>query len=451
MSDNLNELLLSLIKRAEDRGATAADAVAVDQVEGSVRVRLGEVDQIQQARQRRVGLRVLMGGSQAISASGDLRPATLDQLVDTTCAMARLTASDPNAGLPEPEECGAAHVERPDLRDSAAIGFDLQQGVEWARRAEEVAMAQDARITNSEGGEFGFAHTSRHYAASGGVAGSYQSSSFSGAVVPVAVQEGAMERDYWYSFRRHYSDLLSPEEVGKIAAARTLRRLGAVQPKTGAVPVVFDHRTASSLVGQLASALSGYSIYRGASYLREQMGQQIASELVTIVDDATLSGGMATRPYDGEGLVGSCKTIVDSGVLKSYLLDSYSARKLGMKSTGNAARSVGDAPTVSPTNFHLKAAQCNPAEQLLDGISQGFYVTELFGFGVNLTTGDYSQGASGMWIVDGKLSHPVNEATIAGNLMQIMNDIEAAGDDLNPHKSVSSPSLRIREMMVAGA
>jgi PmbA protein len=451
MSASLNELLQELIERAESRGASGADAVAIDQVEGSVRVRLGQVDQIQQATKRRVGLRVLINGSQAISASSDLRADTLKRLVDDTCAIARLTASDPCAGLPDPQDCGAGHVERPDLRDAGAEGFDLERGVAWAREAEEIAMAQDERITNSEGGEFAFAHTSRHYAATGGVAGSYRTSSFSGAVVPVAIQDGAMERDYWYTFRRHFKDLKSPEEVGKIAAARTLRRLGAVKPKTGTVPVVFDQRTASSLVGQLASALSGYAIYRGASYLRDKLGQQIASKLITIVDDSTLDGGMATRPYDGEGLAGSRRTIVDSGVLQSYLLDTYSARKLDMRSTSNASRSVGDAPSVSSTNFHLLCPQPTPVDQLLDGISEGFYVTDLFGFGVNLTTGDYSQGASGMWILNGKLSHAVNEVTIAGTLQQMLNDVEAVGDDLDPHRSVSSPSLRIGQLMVAGA
>lgn len=446
----LNDLLERMIGRAESRGATAADALAVDYVEGHVRVRLGEVEQIQRARQRRVGLRVFFGQSQAMTASGDLREDTLDRLVDDTCAMARLTASDPYSGLPETGECGAFHAERADLYDAGADEFDLAAGAQWAQRAEESAMGVDARIDNSEGAEFGFSSVLRAYGASGGIAGSYRTSYFSGYVVPIARENDAMERDWWFSQRRHYRDLESAEEIGEIAAQRALRRLGARQVPTCKVPVVFDARMASRLVGFLASAASGYSIYRGASYLKGRLGERVASEGVTIVDDGTLVGGMGSKPYDGEGLATRRKAVVHEGTLETYLLDTYSGRKLELASTGNAARSVGDSPTVGATNLHMQPGGVGP-DALLDGVADGFYVTELIGFGVNTTTGDYSQGAGGLWIKDGRLTHAVSEVTIAGNLLNMFQDIDLVANDLDVHKGVSAPSLRIREMTVAGA
>ncbi len=449
MTDALTPMLERVIARAESKGATAADAVAVDYVEGSVRVRLGETEQIQRARQRRVGLRVFFGHRQAMTASGDLRESTLDRLVDDTCAMAQVTAEDPFSGLPDADQIVAGHFEREDLHDPSADGFELAAGATWAKRAEEAAMAVDPRIQNSEGAEFGFSSVKRAFAASGGVQGSYRTSYFSGYVVPVATDEDGMERDWWFSQRRKYADLESAETIGRIAAERTLRRLGAVRAKTCKVPVVFDERLAARLVGYMASALSGYSIYRGASYLRDRLGEQVASDLVTIIDDGTLAGGMGSKPYDGEGLATRRSAVVENGTLNSYMLDTYSGRKLSMQSTGNAARSIGDAPTVSATNLHLQPGEHSP-DQLLDGIKDGLYVTELIGFGVNTTTGDYSQGAGGMWIVDGKLSHAVSELTIAGNLLDMFKDIDAVADDLDPNRAVSSPSFRIRELTVAG-
>ena len=446
----LNDLLAAAIARAEARGATGVDGLAVDYLEGHVRVRLGEVDQIQRARQRRLGLRVFFGQRQAITSSGDLRPETLDRLVDDACDMARVTAEDPHAGLPDPGSTGAAHTERPDLFEPGADEFDLADGADWARRAEAAAMGADERIQNSEGAEFGFGSALRVYAASGGVQGSYRTSWYTGYVVPVATDEKGMERDYWYSQRHHLAELEAPEVIGQIAAARTLRRLGARQVPTTKVPVIFDERTASQLLGHVSGALSGYSVYRGASYLIDKIGERVASDRVTVVDDPLLRKGMGTKPYDGEGIATRKKTVIGAGVLETYLLDTYSAKKLGLQTTGNAARSVGDAPSARATNLHLQPGDCSE-EALLEGVADGFYVTELIGFGVNVTTGDYSQGAAGMWIQDGKLAFPVSEVTIAGNLLTMMQGVDAVADNLDPFRAVSSPSLRIREMTVAGA
>lgn len=450
MSRSLQDSVQHAVERAQRHGATAADAVAIDELEGRVKVRLGEIEEIQRSRQRRVGLRVLVGQRQAIVATGDLRPEVIDRLAADAVAMARLVAEDPFAGLPDPALCGAAHVQRPDLYDPIAETFDLDRGAAWAKACEAKALSLDPRFKNSEGAEFGFGSTERAFAASGGVSGSYRSSGFSGYVVPVAVDEnGAMERDYWYTHRHHLADLDTPEQVAEIAAARTLRRLGGRAMPTQVVPVVFDERMASSLLGQIAGAVSAYSIYRGASYLGGKLGQSVASPLVTVVDDGTLIGAPGSRPFDGEGIPTRRTVVIERGALSSYLVDTYSGRKLGLPSTGNASRSVADAPSVAPSNLRLLPGT-TPEPELLRGIAQGFYVTELIGFGTNLTTGEYSQGASGLWIENGELTHAVNEVTIAGNLLTMLQDVEAVGDTLYPNKAVTAPALRIRQLMVAG-
>ncbi|MFT5431521.1 MAG: PmbA protein [Myxococcota bacterium] len=447
-NDTLIPLLTDAVNRARALGATYSDAVAVDHTEGSVRVRLGEIEEITRARQKKVGLRIIINGRQAISASSDLRPSTIEKLVDDTFAMAKLTAADPVAGLPAAGLVGSNDEAREGLADPEAEGFDLERGVAWAREAEVAAMTDD-RITNSEGGNFGFSDGTRAYVGSHGASDSYRTTSFGGWVIPIATVDGAMERDYHYSSRHYFADLESAAEIGRIAAERTLRRLGARRAKTGKVPVIFDQRMASSLLGYFAGAASGYALYRGASYLANRLGKSVASANVTIVDNGGLPGGPGSRPYDGEGLASRENVIVAEGTLEGLLLDAYSGRKLGMESTGNATRSVGDAPTAGPSNFHMLAGEVS-AESLFDGVKEGFYVTELIGYGVNATTGDYSQGASGLWIVDGKVSHAVNEVTIAGNLLTMLQDIELVADDLDVHQAVSAPSFRISELMVAG-
>ena len=449
MRTELDDLLSQAVVRAENLGASGADAVAIDYTEASVRVRLGEVEELQRSHQRHLGIRVFVGKRQAISSSSDLRPEAIDQLVDDTVGMAKVIADDPASGLPEPSQTGAIFTDEPGLYDASVESMDLEHGVSWAKAAEAEAM-RDPRMTNSEGATFGFTSAKRHYAASGGVAGSYRTSAFSGWGVPVAALDGAMERDYWYSTRRMLSELDSPELVGRKAAELTLRRLGATQPKTAEVPVIFDSRTASALIGYVASALSGYSIYRGSSYLVDRIGQRIASDAISLVDDGTLAGLMGTKPYDGEGIKTRRTSVIERGLLQSYLFDAYSARKCGAHTTGNASRAISDAPTVAPTNLHVQPGTASLEDMLAD-VRSGFYVTELIGFGVNLTTGDYSQGASGLWIENGRFSHAVAEVSIAGNLLTMLQEVDCVGHDLDRYRAVSSPSLRIRDLMVAGA
>ncbi len=325
----------------------------------------------------------------------------------------------------------------------------MEEKTRIALAAEKAALGFDARITNSEGSEFS-SHIGRVlYANSHGFAGEYRGSTYGLSVVPVAASNGSMQRDFWYSSQRKLNRLEAPEKVGRRAAERAVRRLGARKVKTCECPVVFDPEIAATLLRQLSSAISGYALYKGASFLMGKLGEKIASDVVTVVDDGTIPGALGSRPFDGEGLPTRSNTIVERGVLKSYLLDTYSGRKLGLPSTGNASRGVGDAPGVGPTNFFLVAGAHTP-EDIVASVEDGFYVTELIGFGVNLVTGDYSRGAAGIWIEKGKLAYPVEEVTIAGNLKEMYGNIEMIGNDLELRGRIASPTLKISRMTVAG-
>ncbi|HWP66700.1 MAG TPA: metallopeptidase TldD-related protein, partial [Candidatus Limnocylindria bacterium] len=304
-------------------------------------------------------------------------------------------------------------------------------------------------ITNSEGAEFGGGGGTVAYASSLGFTGSYRRSSFSLSVVPVATRDGAMQRDSWWTSAHRLARLDAPEDVGREAARRTLRRLGARQIATGEYPVVFDPQTAASLLRHLAGAIAGPALYRRASFLLDRLGERIAADEVTIVDDPLLPGAPASRPFDGEGVASRRTTVVERGMLRSYLLDSYSARRLGMRTTGHAARSPSDAPTVAPTNLYLAAGSFTP-EEIIGSVERGLYVTELIGFGVNTVTGDYSRGAAGLWIEDGRLTHAVEEVTIAGSLPAMFAGITMIGNDLVFRSAVTAPTLKIDRLTVAG-
>jgi PmbA protein len=287
------------------------------------------------------------------------------------------------------------------------------------------------------------------YASSAGFAGADDSTSYGLSVSPVARDGGAMQRDGWWDASRALGALASPEEIGRIAAERTLRRLGARPVPTQRVPVVFDPITAASLIGHLAGAVSGTALYRRSSFLLGRMGEAIASPELTVIDDARLVGAPGSRPFDGEGLPTRRSVIVENGVLRSWLLDTYAARRLGLESTASAGRGVGDFPAAGASNFFLSPGPHTP-EEIIASVERGLYVTSLSGFGVNGVTGDYSRGAAGLWIERGVLTHPVEEVTIAGNLLDMLRDVEMIGDDLRLRTRIAAPTLKIREMAVAG-
>jgi PmbA protein len=442
------ELGREILAMAKAQGASQGDVVMVESDSFFVTVRLGEVEKISQAQEKRLGLRLFFGSSSASASTSDISKKSIARLVEDTTRMARATAQDPHSGLPAAEDL-AREIHELDLLDAGARSISVEEKIQMATETEKSALELDSRITNSEGAEFSNSFGRVIYASSHGFSGEYHGSTFGHSVAPVAKADGSMQRDYWYSSNRKFACLESPKNVGEKAAQRALRRLGARKVKTCEVPIVFDPEISASLLRNLSSAISGYSLYKGASFLAGKLGAQIASELVSVVDDGTIPGALGSRPFDGEGLPTRNKTIIEKGRLQSYLLDTYSGRKLGMRSTGNASRSVGEPPGVAPLNFYLAPGMYSP-EEIIGSVKQGFYVTELIGFGVNMVTGDYSRGAAGLWIEDGELSYPVEEVTIAGNLKDMFQNIEMVGADLEMRGRIAAPTLRISQMTVAG-
>jgi len=444
-----SQLAMDLLAKAKRGGATEADIIIADGETFSVQVRLGAVDRLTKAREKHLGMRVFVGKRSASTSTSDFTADSLNQLVAETCTLAKAVVEDQVSGLPAADQLAGA---KPDLDLYDPTRLNTEQQIELAKRVEAAAMSTDERVTNSEGGDFDSSSGRVVLGNSHGFLGEYQSSSFSMSVSPVATdpETGAMQRDSWYAVQRKFAKLDSPEAVGLEAARRTVRKLGAKKVATQRVPVVFDSETAGSLMGNLCSAVSGYSLYKGASFLAGQLDKSLAPEYVTVYDDGRVVGGLGSRPFDGEGLPTRKTTVVERGILKSYLLDTYSGRKLGLASTGNASRSVGENPSVAPTNFYL-APGTKTAQDIIKTVKQGLYVTDLIGFGINMVTGDYSRGAAGFWIEGGELAYPVEEITIAGNLRDMFSGIEMIGSDLVFRGRIASPTVKIAEMMLAGS
>jgi len=442
------ELGREVLAMAKSKGASQGDVMMAESESFFVTVRMGEVEKISQAGEKRLGLRLFFGHSSASASTSDISKKSIEKLVEDTARMARVTAQDPHGGLPDAGEL-ARELPQLDLIDEPARSVSVDEKIAIALQAEKSALAYDPRITNSEGAEFSNQFGRVIYASSHGFAGEYSGSTFGHSVSPVASQNGSMQRDYWYSSNRKFLRLESPASVGEKAAQRVLRRLGGRKIKTCEAPIVFDPEMAASLLRNLASAVSGYSLYKGASFLAGKLGAQIGSDLLTVIDDGTIPGALGSRPFDGEGLAVRKKSVVEKGLLQSYLLDTYSGKKLGMASTGNASRSVGEPPAVSPANFYLVPGKDSP-EQIIATVKAGLYVTEMIGFGVNMVTGDYSRGAAGLWIENGELAYPVEEITIAGNLKEMFQNIEMVGSDLELRGRIASPTIKMSQMTIAG-
>jgi PmbA protein len=439
------------LARAKRAGAHAADAVLVESDSVEVRVRGEEIDFVKQARERTLGIRTFASGPDglrsAITSTSDLAPDALDRLADDTVALAEATAEDPHAGLPE--ETFATDLPDLALVDPGDRDVSMEERIDEGRRAERAARSVDPRITHSEGSEVTSSFSRVAYGNTAGFLAEYDSAAHALSSSPIASENGAMQTDYWLTVARHRSALEEPEAVGRRAAERALARLGARRVPTCEVPVIFDGVTARSLLGNLVSCLSGYAIYRRSSFLAGRLEETIASELVSVVDDGCVPGGLGSRPFDGEGLPTGRKEVIARGKLETYLLDSYSGRKLGMASTGNAARSAGSAPRVSATNLWIEPGTSSLGE-MIAGTERGLLVTGLFGHGFNPVTGDFSRGATGVWIEKGEAAHPVEEITVAGNLGEMLKKIDAVGSELIWLGSVAAPALRIARMTVAG-
>lgn len=441
------DLAEDVLRAARASGADAADVLVAKGTDFSVTVRHGEVETLKDAGSKALGLRVFVGRRTAVTYTSDFSASALREFVANAVDMAKATGEDPAAGLPD-ETPPVAPLDL-QMYDPSAAELPPGERIALARRAEAAALAASPEITNSQGGTFSADQSELVLANTLGFAGTYRSSSAGLSVVPVAQRDGAMERDYWYTAGRGLADLLSPEDVGRIAAERTLRRLGARPVPTCEVPVVFDPETAADLMGQLFRAVSGSAVFRNATFLKDALGEAVASPLVTLVDDGRRVRGLGSRPFDGEGLATRKNVPVEQGVLRHFLCDAYAARKIGAAPTGSARRSVGGSPSVGASNLYLEPGTATP-EEVVAEVKRGLYVTDLIGFGVDLVSGDYSQGAAGLWIEDGRFTHPVNEVTIAGNLKQMLRDVDAVASDLEFRGSSAAPTLRVRRMTVSG-
>lgn len=444
MTDRLN-LLTDLIAKAKRLGAEAADAVVFDSISSGVSYRLGKLEEVERSESSDLGLRVFIGKQQAAVSSTDLSPHALNLLAERAVAMARTTPEDPYCGL-APRELLAKTWPQLDLEDTHEPSSEKL--VELARNCEGAAREVDG-ITNSEGASAGWGRGGVVLATSEGFAGAYASSSVSVSVSVIAGEGTGMERDYDFSSAHHLADLADPQKVGCSAAERTLKRLNPRKVKSQSVPVVFDPRVSNGIVGHLAGAINGVSIARGTSFLKSKMGQRIFPEGTRIVDDPHIVRGVRSKPFDGEGVANRAMNLIEDGVLKTWLLDSATARQLKLTSTGHAARGTGGPPSPSVSNLYLVPGKETP-EALIADIADGLYVTELIGMGVNGVTGDYSRGAAGFWIENGKITYPVSEITIASNLNDMFLRMRPANDLIFKY-GTNAPTLRIEGMTIAGS
>ena len=447
--EELAAMAQDVVRRAMAAGASAAECVAREGDEFSTVVRLGQVETLKESGSRAIGVRVFFGQRAASTYSSDLSRSGLDRMLSSALALAKITSEDPFGGIPEKSQLGSLPGDL-DLYYEDVYSLPGAERIDYARRAEKTALDYDPRIKNSEGGSFDAATGHKVLANSHGFVGEYRRSYCSVAAVPIAqADDGAMQRDYWFSVARSLGKLDAAELVGKTAAERTLRRLGARKVKTAEVPIVFDPMVANSILDHIFEGVNGDSVYRGASFLAGKLGEKIAGDNVTVIDDGTMPGGFGTSPFDGEGIPTRRTVVVEKGVLKSYVLNTYTARKLGLETTGNAARGLAGTPGIGPGNYFLQPGSKTPKE-IIGEIKDGLYVTEFLGHGANLVTGDYSRGASGLWISGGELAYPVEEITVAGNLKQMFFNISEIGNDLEFRGAIASPTIRIDGLTVGG-
>lgn len=432
---------LALAKKlgASDAGVEVSEGVGL-----SVSVRKGELENVERNRDKSVGISVYIGQRRGNASTSDFSPAAIRQTVQAAYDIARFTAEDPAAGLPDEQDLVSAEDARRDLDLFHPWDIDAAAAAELARRCEQAAFDTDRRITNSEGA--GVSAQQAHFLAanSRGFKGGYASSRHSLSVAPIAGRGANMQRDHWYTSMRNASEMASPEAVGRYAAERALSRLKARKIATCEVPVLFESTLASGLVGGYVQATSGGALYRKATFLHDCLGQQTLAEHLDLVEDPHVLRGKGSAPFDDEGVTTRKRTVVEAGVTQGYFLSSYSARKLGLRTTGHAGGSQ---------NLRLSSRLTQPGdnlEEMLRKLGRGLFVIELMGQGVNFVTGDYSRGATGFWVEDGQIVHPVQEITIAGNLGQMFKQIVAVGSDEYTMGSKTNGSVLIERMKVAG-
>ena len=407
-------------------------------------VRQGETEEIERSEAHDLGLRVLIGKQQAFVSSNDAKPEVLEELVDRALAMAQNMPEEKFCGLADPVDL-ATEFANLDLYDKTTLSPEDLTRI--AKTTEQAALEVDG-VTNSEGGGASSGRASIALVTSDGFKGAYSSSSFSISASVIAGEGQRMERDYDYDSHHHFSDLRSPEEIGRKAGERAVKLLNPRKMPSGQVPVVFSNRVSASILGHFSGAISGAAIARGTSFLKDRMGEQVFPNNIRIIDDPHRPRGAASKPFDGEGVVNNQLDLVEDGKLQSWILNTSSAKQLGLRTNGRATRGTASPPGSGTTNLYMEAGNL-PLEGLISDIRSGLYITSLIGFGVNAITGDYSRGASGFWIENGEIAFPVSELTIAGNLNDMFLKLTPA-NDLEFRQGTNAPSLRIDGMMVAG-
>ena len=443
------DLARQIVAKARAAGADQADALAVAGRSSSVTVRLQDVESVVDAASRAVGLRVIVGGRQSVVSTSDVSESALDDMVTQAMGLARLSEPDEHAGLPDPAE-QAASFDQLQIFDEAVEALSHAQRLERALTCEQAALDTDSRITNSGGATCSSQVVETALANSLGFADSSTSTSVSvGLEVMGEEPDGRLRNDHWFSSERALHRLEPPEAVGRRAAARALRQLGAQKTATQRLPVVWEPQLAASLAGIIARAASGEALYRRSTFLAGREGEALAASAVSIVDDATLPGRLGSRPFDGEGVGSRRNLIIEDGVFQGFLFDAYSARRCDRKSTGSAVRDVGGLPGVGHGNLIWEAGDVDP-EEIIRGVKEGLYLTTLMGFGINLTTGDFSRGAAGIWIRDGELAEPVTEINVSGTLQEMLAGVDTVGNDLQWFGGTAAPTVRMASLMISG-
>jgi PmbA protein len=442
--DQFRQIVDDALALARRLGASDAAADVSEGVGLSVSVRKGEVENVERNRDKSIGVTVYLGQRRGNASTSDFSPAALEQTVRAAYDIARFTAEDPAAGLPDAQDLATPEQAALDLDLFHPWAIDAAGATELARRCEAAAFATDRRITNSEGA--GVSAQQSHFFAgnSRGFRGGYASSRHSLSVAPIAGRGDAMQRDYWYSSMRRPDDLAAPEAVGRYAAERALSRLGSRKVPTCEVPVLFEAPVAAGLLGAYVQATSGGALYRKASFLLDSLGRPALAAHLDVDEEPHLRGGKGSAPFDDEGVATRRRRVVDAGVVQGYFLSSYSARKLGMRTTGHAGGSQ---------NLRLASRLTQPGDDLdamLRKLHRGLFVIELIGQGVNYVTGDYSRGAAGFWVENGRIARPVQEVTVAGNLREMLKGIVAVGADAYTAGSKTTGSVLVERMTVAG-
>lgn len=447
----LTDLAADVVERARKGGADVAEAIARSGSDLSTKVRLGEPELVEEAAHRGLGMRVIKDRRVALTTTSDLTPRGIDRFIKDALELVDIAQEDPFAGPADPSLIATAPYPELDLYDPLGGEVTAAAALDLAKRAEKAAREADARITNSDGATFSRNAGAFALVLSGGFRGAYAGSYASLVVSPVADDEGGKKRrGFHYSAKRYLGDLDEPEAIGREATRRTLRKLGARKVPTTEAAVVFDPDAARSILGLMGGCIMGSAIWRKSSYLVGREGTRVASDLVTIVDDPLIPRAPGSRPFDGEGLAARRNVVIEQGILRTFLCDSYSGRKLGRASTGSATRGGGGGVGPSTSNFLLLPTATNAAD-IVRSTKRGLFVTEMMGFGFNAVTGDFSRGASGFWIEDGVLAFPVSEVTISLNVDQLFQRIDAVGDDLDQRTSTASPTLRVSAMTIAGS